>query len=41
MMQQKEALIEALNFYQGTLLLVTHETYFYEAVCDDVIELYA
>jgi ATPase subunit of ABC transporter with duplicated ATPase domains len=37
----KEALIEALNHYQGTLLLVTHETYFYEAVCDDVIELYA
>lgn len=37
----KQALIEALNVYQGTLILVTHETYFYEAVCDDVIELYA
>ena len=36
----KEALIEALVQYKGTLLLVTHETYFYEAVCDDVIELY-
>ncbi|MGB1097470.1 MAG: ATP-binding cassette domain-containing protein, partial [Acholeplasmataceae bacterium] len=37
----KDALIEALQDYRGTLILVTHETYFYEAICDDVIELYA
>ena len=37
----KDALIEALQDYQGTVILVTHETYFYEAICDDVIELYA
>ncbi len=36
----KEALINALNEYQGTIILVSHEPEFYEAVCDYEISLY-
>jgi ATPase subunit of ABC transporter with duplicated ATPase domains len=36
----KNALIEALQVYEGTLIIVSHEIPFYEAVCDEVIELY-
>lgn len=36
----KQALIEALIAYEGTLILVSHEISFYEAVCDEVIELF-
>lgn len=36
----KEALMEALIAYQGTLILVSHETTFYQSICDEVFELY-
>ena len=37
----KEALKEALQNYQGTLILVSHEKEFYEDICDYEISLYA
>ncbi len=37
----KEALKEALIAYKGTLILVSHEKAFYEAICDYEISLYA
>lgn len=36
----KEALMDALIEYPGTLLLVSHERRFYESVCDSEISLY-
>ncbi len=36
----KEALLDALIEYPGTLLLVSHERRFYEAVCESEISLY-
>ncbi len=35
----KDALIEAMQNYQGTLILVSHESDVYETVCDELIEL--
>lgn len=35
----KEALKEALNNYEGTLILVSHEASFYEEICDYEISL--
>ncbi len=37
----KEALKEALNEYNGTIILVSHEPEFYNAVCDYEITLYS
>ena len=36
----KEALKDALEAYQGTLILVSHETAFYKSICDYEIALY-
>ncbi|MBU1094107.1 MAG: ATP-binding cassette domain-containing protein [Firmicutes bacterium] len=36
----KEALMDALLEYQGTLILVSHEKEFYEEICDYEISLY-
>ncbi|MCK9235066.1 MAG: ABC-F family ATP-binding cassette domain-containing protein [Acholeplasmataceae bacterium] len=38
--EAKEALKEALIEYEGTLILVSHEKEFYEAICDYEISLY-
>jgi len=39
--EAKEALKEALDNYQGTVILVSHEAPFYESVCDYEIELFS
>ena len=39
--EAKRALKEALNRYEGTMILVSHEASFYRGICDYAIELYA
>ncbi len=39
--QAKKALKKALNSYQGTMILVSHEVAFYQDICDYEIELFA
>ena len=36
----KQALVDAMQTYQGTLVLVSHETDIYQDVCDELMELY-
>jgi ATPase subunit of ABC transporter with duplicated ATPase domains len=36
----KQALVDAMQAYQGTLVLVSHETDIYQDVCDELMELY-
>jgi ATP-binding cassette subfamily F protein 3 len=33
----KDALIEALNEYEGAVVLVSHDFYFIESVCDQLL----
>ena len=35
----REALSEALNSFEGTVLIVSHDRYFIDQVCDRVIEI--